>query len=176
MTRAHLVSLMAIVIAIPAATVGSYFVSIANTSARNISAGKAASDRPCFVAGNAGYKLSGSASADYTVRIDNTAANPSLRMQLVDDPAAADFVLVDDGDAANACEATTAINTIRIDPAAAQPDITVALSRAPADHKIYIRTANYSEEDAAALFAVIWQTTHKTGQISRPGRAFAERQ
>jgi fructose-specific component phosphotransferase system IIB-like protein len=170
MTRAHLVSLMALIIAIPAATVGSYFVSIANTSA-----GKA-SDRPCYIAGNAGYKLSGSASADYTVRIDNAAANPSLRMQLVDDPAAADFVLVDDGDAADACEAATAINTIRIDPAAAQPDLTVALSRAAADHKIYIRTTNYSEEDAAALFAVIWQTTHKTGQISRPGRAFAERQ
>ena len=55
------------------------------------------------------------------MRIDNTAASPSLRMQVVDDPAAADFVLVDDGDAADACKAATAIKSIRLDPAAPTP-------------------------------------------------------
>jgi hypothetical protein len=159
MKRTHIVSLMALVVAVPAATAGSFFSSSA---------------KPCFVAGNAGYELSGSAKADYTVRIDNTAPNPSLRMQLVDDPAAADFVLVDDGDAAETCKATSTVNSIRVDPAAAHPDLTVALSRTEANYKIYVRSANYTEQDAAALFAVIWQNTRKTGQISHPGRAFAE--
>ena len=80
-------------------------------------------------------------------------------MQIVDDPAAADFVLVDDGDASEACKAATAINSIRLDPAAAHPDLTVALSRTDAAYKIYVHSADYSEQDAAALFAVIWQNT-----------------
>ncbi len=156
MTRTHIVSLMVLIVAVPAAAGSSFFASSA---------------KPCFIAGNAGYQLSGAASANTTVRIDNTAPKPSLRMQLVDDPAAADFVLVDDGDLDNACKAATAIKSVRVDPAAANPDLTVALSRAEADYKIYVRSANFSEQDAAALFAVIWQTARKTAS----GREFAER-
>ena len=164
MKRTHLFSLMALVITVPAATAGSFFSSSNPSSAA----------KPCFVAGNDGYRISGSAKADYTVRIDNTAPNPSLRMQLVDDPAAADFLLVDDGDTAETCQATSTVSSIRVDPAAAHPDLTVALSRTEANFKIYVRSANYTEQDAAALFAVIWQNTRKTGQMSHPGRAFAE--
>jgi hypothetical protein len=147
MKRTHIAALLALIVAVPAATAGSFFSSNA---------------KPCFVAGNAGYEISASASANYTVRIDNAAANPSVRLQIVDDPAAADFVLVDDGDTGAACNAATAISSIRIDPVARQPDLTVALSRAPADIKIYVRSANFSEQDAAALFAVIWQNARKT--------------
>jgi len=160
MKRTHIVSLMILVVAVPAAAASSFFKS--NT-------------KPCFVAGNAGYQLSGSASANYTVRIDNTAPVPSLRMQLVDDPAAADFVLVDDGDAGNACKTTSAIRSVHIDQAASNADLTVALSRAEADTKIYVRSAKFSEQDAAALFAVIWQNAHRTGQNAGLGREFAER-
>ena len=161
MTRIHIVSLMVLSVAVPAATAGSFFGSSANTS----------DGKPCFIAGNAGYKLSGSAAANTTVRIDNAAASPNLRLQLVDDPAAADFVLVDDGDAADACKAATAIKSIRIDPTAANADLTVTLSRTAADYKIYVHSANFTEQDAAALFAVIWQSSHKTGAR----REFAER-
>ena len=156
MTRTHIVSLLVLIVAVPAATAGSFFSS---------------SSKPCFIAGNAGYELSGSASANYTVRIDNAAANPSLRMQIVDDPAAADFVLVDDGDAGDACKTAAAISSIRVDPTAAKPDLTVTLSRAESDYKIYVRSSNYSEQDAAALFAVILQNAVKTGS----GREFAAR-
>ena len=55
---------------------------------------------------------------------------PNLRMQLVDDPAAADFVLLDDSATANACADVSAIQSIRIDPAARAADLTVVLSRA----------------------------------------------
>ncbi len=156
MTRTHIVSLMALIVVIPAATAGSFFSSSA---------------KPCFIAGSAGYEISAGAQANYPVRIDNTAASPSLRMQIVDDSATADFVLVDDGDAIEACKAASAIKSIRLDPAAAKADLTVALSRTEADYKIYVRSANFTEQEAAALFAVIWQDARKAGS----GREFAAR-
>ena len=157
MTRTHIAALIVLVVAIPAATAGSFF---------------SLNDKPCFIAGAAGYRISDSASANFTVRIDNTAAQPNLRMQLVDDSAAADFVLVDDGDAVNACTGLTAIKSIRLDPAAANADLPVTLSRAPAAYKIYVRSASFSQQDAAALFAVIWQTARQTADS---GREFAAR-
>ena len=155
MTRTHIAALLVLVVAIPAASAGSFFAS---------------SDKPCVIAGDSGYQISDSASANFTVRIDNTAAQPDLRMQLVDDAAAADFVLVDDG--VNACTDAAAIKSIRLDPGAAKPDLTVALSRASADYKIYVRSASFSQQDAAALFAVIWQNAYKT---AGSGREFAAR-
>ena len=134
--------MLVLIVAIPAATAGSLFSSNAP---------------PCFIAGTSGYRISDSATANVTVRIDNTAAQPDLRLQLVDDPAAADFVLVDDSDAVGACTDANAVQSIRLDPQAANADLTVALSRAPAAYKIYVRSASFSEQDAAALFAVIWQ-------------------
>ncbi len=153
MRRSHLIALMALIVAVPAATAGSLFSS--------------SSDKPCFIAGNSGYRLSAAKSATYTVRIDNAAAKPGLRMQLVNDPAEADFVLVDDTDtnAANACRDAAIVESIRIDPAAVNPELTVSLSRAPAAAKIYVKSTHYSEQDAAALFAVIWLKAEQTGSI-----------
>jgi hypothetical protein len=134
--RTHIAALLVLIVAVPAATAGSFFSSNA---------------KPCFIADAAGYRISDSASANFTVRIDNTAAAPNLRMQLVDDPAA--------------------VKSIRLDPAASNADLTVTLSREPADYKIYVRSAGFSEQDAAALFAVFWQEARKTGS----GREFAAR-
>ena len=74
-------------------------------------------------------------------------------------------MLVDDGDADKTCASATTIENIRLDPAAAKPELTVALSREPADLKIYVRSAHYTEQDAAALFAVIWNKANATGSI-----------
>ncbi len=153
MTRPHIVALLAVAIAIA----GSF---------------SASNDRPCFITGNTGYRMSDSASANVTVRIDNAAAKPDLRVQLIDDAAAADFVLLDDGIAAGACPGGTAIQNVRLDPTARNPDLTVALSRAPAAYKIYVRSAGFSQQDAAALFAVIWRSAGKT---KGSGREFAAR-
>ena len=157
MTRTHIAALIVLVVAIPAATAGSFFASSAE---------------PCFIADASGYRISDSASANFTVRIDNAAEKPDLRMQLVDDAATADFALVDDADTVNACTGATAVQSIRLDPDAANADLTVALSRAPAAYKIYVRSASFSQQDAAALFAVIWQTAGKT---AGSGREFAAR-
>jgi hypothetical protein len=166
MTRSRLVILLALVVAVPAAAGGSFFAS-----------SFALSPQPCFMADTAAYRLTGSASANYTIRVDNDAARPDLRLQLVDDPSLADFVLVDDGDAADTCRETNTIRSIRVDAAAAKndikPDMMVTLSKqaAEGDYKIYVRSANFTEQDAAALFAVIWKNAHTAGV----GREFLAR-
>jgi hypothetical protein len=157
MTRTHVAALLLLAAAIPAATAASFFAS---------------SGTPCIIAGASGYRITDSATANFTVRIDNMAAKPDLRLQLVDDSAAADFVLIDDSDSVNACASASAVQSIRLDPQAAHADLTVALSRAPAAYKIYARSANFSQQDAAALFAVIWKTA---GKIAGSGREFAAR-
>lgn len=152
MQRAHFVSLMALVIAVPAATAASSFLS-----------SDASAAKPCFSTGKAAYEVSHGAAADYTVRIDNAAVSPSLRMQIVDDPATADFVLVDEDDAVQACKTAGSIKTIRIDAAAVEPDVTVAMTRGAADYKVFVKSSAFTDEDAAALFAVIWRTARKSG-------------
>ena len=152
----HIAALLVLIVAVPAATASSFFSSNA---------------KPCVVVGASGYQISDSAAANFTVRIVSAAAKPSLRMQLVDDAAAADFVLVDDSDTVNACTGAAAVQSIRLDPAAPDADLTVVLSRQPADYKIYVRSANFSEQDAAALFAVIW----KNARMTASGREFAAR-
>jgi len=159
MQRMHIGLMLALVMAVPAAAGGAYFRS-GFTSSGNTTAAK-----PCFVAGDAGYLLSANAGAAHVVRIDNTAAHPDLRLQLVDNPAAADFVLVDDSDASLACDGVSAVESIRIDAAAARPDLTIALSRDPADYKIYLHSDRYTEQDAAALAAVIRQKAGKSGSL-----------
>jgi len=151
MKRTHAAALLALLVAITAATAGSFF---------------APSETPCFAAGDRSYRISNGAAADVTVRIDNAAAHPDLRMQLIDDAAAADFVLIDDADAGNACPGG-AVQSIRIDAGARNPDLTVALSRAPAAYKIYVRSARFSQQDAAALFAVLWRNAGRTVLAAR---------
>ncbi len=118
-------------------------------------------DHRCFTAGTASYQLSASAAApDYKVKIDNRAVHPDLRLQLVNEPTTADFVLVDDLDAADgdACNAS-ALRTIRIDDGEKRPDLTISVAadvEAP-DFKLYVRSLRFSHEDAAALFGVMWR-------------------
>jgi fructose-specific component phosphotransferase system IIB-like protein len=154
MRRIPIVSLLALAALVPGVAAMSHFSAD----------GKVTSAKPCFVSGNAGYQFSAS-NARHIVRIDNTAAKPQLRMQLVDDPAAADFVLVDDSDATMACTGVTVVEIINIDAAAQNPDLTVAVSREPADYKIYLHSDVYTEQDAAALAAVIWQNAGRTGAL-----------
>jgi len=140
MNRITLAAVVGLVAAVPAAAAGVYFNTPVATT-------------PCFAAPTGAFHITDEG-ADYTVRIDNAAADPSLRLQVVDDPAIADFVLVDDD--APACPSGARLRSVRINAAAAAPDITVALSRAPAARKIYVNSVRFSEQQAAALFAVAW--------------------
>jgi hypothetical protein len=125
----------------------------------------------CFTAGTASYQLSATAAApDYKVRIDNRAAHVDLRLQLINDPTTADFVLVDDLDApdGDACNASP-LKTIRIDDGEKHPDLTISVAadvEAP-DFKLYVRSLRFSPEDAAALFGVMWRAARPRDVAAR---------
>jgi len=159
MKRTRFALLLAFVTTLPAATAASF-----------LSADDTPVGAPCFAAGDIGYRIADDAAPAVTVRIDNGAARPDLRLQLTDDPAAADFVLVD-GENADSCAGVSAVQTIRLDAAARHPDLTVTLSRAPANYKIYVQSPGAAQQ-AAALFAAMWRTAGKT---ARSGREFAAR-
>jgi hypothetical protein len=150
MTHGRLVSLMGWAVVAPVAAVAA--LSFATSA-----------PKPCFIAGTHAYRIADSGHAAVTVRVDNTAPRPDMRMQLVNDPATADFVLVDGSGGTAACRGVGAIKSIRLDDrgakadAAEMPDLTVALSRKPAPYKIYVRSSQYTPQDAAALFAVMQQ-------------------
>jgi len=153
MTRNKLLLLLALTAAVPAAAASAFF---------------GPPPQPCFVEGNAGYRFTAAPAADYTIRVGGETARPDLRLQLVSDAAQADFVLVDDGDGAPACHGAGA-KSIRVDAAAANPDVIVDLSKQPAEgaYKIFVRSASVTEQDAAALFAVIWKTSHGREFVAR---------
>src|SRR5262249_6092221 len=88
-----------------------------------------------------------------------------LRMQLVDRPEHADFVLVDDfsGGAPATCRSSTPIRTVTVDDTAGKADVTVQLSTdgKGADYRLYVRSARFSQQDAAALLAAMWKADQR---------------
>jgi len=150
MTRPNFIALLLLAAAIPAAAAGagSYFSRAEGT---------------CFAAGTTGYRLTSSLNADVTIRIDDAAAAPDLTLQLVNDPNTADFVLADGIADGSNCDHVAAIRTIRLDPLAREPDLTITL--APRGErglfKIYSHSTEFTEQDTAALFAVMWNATRK---------------
>ena len=126
----------------------------------------APADDLCFASGAATYRLAPkAASPDYRGKIDNSAPRPDLRIQLVDRPEIADFVLADDFGAApgNACRSSVPAKTIKVDAETQAPDVTVNLSpgNTSADYKIYVHSVRYSHQDVAALLATIWKAEQK---------------
>lgn len=118
-----------------------------------------ASDGSCFSSGGIAYRLTSSQAADYTIRIDNSAPRPDLIVQITDDPAAADLVLLADADGLDGCAAGTQ-RTIRLDPRAVEPDVTIALGgEETGQPRIY--APGFRAEEAAALFAVMRKTPRK---------------
>ena len=160
MKRTHIFSLMVLVAAIPAAAASSFF---------------APSAKPCFFAGNAGYELTGSASADYTVRIDNTAVRAQPAHAGGGRSGGGRFRAGRRRRAGRSLQDGHRHQKRPPRSGSAGADLTIAVSAQPADYKIYVRSANFSEQDAAALFAVIWQNARKTGKNPGLGREFAER-
>jgi hypothetical protein len=156
MTRTHILALMALMAAVPAAALGTHSL---------LSSGEDAA--PCFATGNVGYRLTDRKSADFTVKVDNAAVEPDLVLQLVNSPVRADFILADGAETAGACAGLRAIRTIRIDANAQEPDLTVALRThdPSARYRIYANSAEFSAQDAAALFAVMIQSGHKSAGL-----------
>ena len=122
----------------------------------------------CLPVGNAMYRLAApGAPAEYTVRIDPAANAPDVRVHLAESPDEADFVLVDDGEAAHGCDGA-AIRRVKIDAAASAPDLVVGLSADPAaaDTRIYVRSHAFAPESAAALLATAHLVGRKRGRVA----------
>lgn len=142
------------VVAVPAAGAAahSYFGSNDNIA-----------DNLCFANGAATYQISAVSTPDYRVRFDKTAAEADLRMQLVDRPEIADFVLADDfgPSPGSACRSTVPVKTVKVDPESNKPDVTVAITPEDADYKVYVHSARFSHQHAAALLAVMWKVAQQ---------------
>jgi hypothetical protein len=119
----------------------------------------ASSPSACLSLANARYRVAKPGEwADYTVRLALDPATANVRVQLTGSIDTADLVLIGDDRAAGcATDATAAMATkrVRIDPAAAAADLTIALvnDEASADYRIYLRDSALAPEAAAALFA-----------------------
>jgi hypothetical protein len=109
----------------------------------------------CFTAGSVTYQVSPDAAADFRVKIDD--ARPDLRIALIDGVETADFALVDGVGGFDACESTHRLKTVGIVGEASAADVTMSLSREPADAdlRLYVHSAHLRPSDVAALVAVI---------------------
>jgi len=115
----------------------------------------AAADNFCFTASAVTYQVSPAAAADFRVKIDD--AHPDLRIALVDDVETADFTLVDGVGGFDACESAGRVKNVRIVGQDSEADVTMSLSREPADAdlRLFVHSARFEQSDVAALIAVI---------------------
>jgi hypothetical protein len=144
MAQVQRLLLLLLIVAVPAVAAPPFFAS---------------TPRLCFTAGSVTYQLSpAAASPDYRVRINNRATHPDMRIALVDRAETADFALADDiATDATPCHTAGLLKTIKIVPAEQPADLTISLTRATegADLTLFVHSARVSDEDAAALFALM---------------------
>jgi hypothetical protein len=111
--------------------------------------------QPCISVGETSVQIAaGPWNAQLHVSFTNDPMAATARVQIVDSPDAADFVVVDDAATSdvNSCEvtATTRFIAITAMPSASAP--VIYLSQADgADYRIYVRSKTFTARDAAAL-------------------------
>ncbi|MCG6206487.1 hypothetical protein LPW26_17705 [Rhodopseudomonas sp. HC1] len=115
-----------------------------------------AGPQPCIAAGDQIVRIAPSAwMAQLHVGFTDDPARANVRVQIVDDPDAADFAVSDDSgsDEAGACAATPDSRLIAIaaHPSAAEPVIYLTRESGAADYRIYVRSSRFTEREAAAL-------------------------
>jgi hypothetical protein len=157
MDRFQKLIILAFVAGIPAAA-APYFPAGRATLPKTYTAAFAKTASPlCFNSGSTTYELSSLVSVpDVSVKFDDQAARPDLRIGLVDGVAAADFTLVDDALDGRACETDAAVKTVKI-VSQGPSDVLISLTRdlANVDFKLFVHSARFNQRDAAALFAAL---------------------
>jgi hypothetical protein len=125
----------------------------------------------CFASGSTTFRLAPDAAApDYRIRIERSAAQADLRMQLVDRAELADFTLVDDFKTpqGTTCQSPAPIQTVKIDNSVSTPDVVVSLAAdAGADYKVYVHSVRFSQQDAAAMLAAMWKANQRRALAAR---------
>lgn len=110
---------------------------------------------PCIALGNTSVELTSLFwTAGVHVAFTDDLSRATVRVQITDDPDAADFAVVDDGLGfePDSCQANPATRLISI---AAQPvdggPVIYLSTDGPADYRIYVRSKTFSQREAAAL-------------------------
>jgi hypothetical protein len=104
---------------------------------------------------------------DFTIKVSPYAFMPDITMGIVNSPKEANLILVDDLSQANmrVCKEQSSFGskTIMVSDTAFMPDITVQLltHAVMADYKIFIASERFTNEEAAALFALIWEANRR---------------
>jgi hypothetical protein len=110
---------------------------------------------PCIAVGDASVEMASIPwHADLHVSFTDDPAAATVRVQISDSAASADFAVVDDPDSAEAgaCEATAATLFVAISarPSGSAPVIYLSPD-GPADYRIFVRSKTFTARDAAAL-------------------------
>jgi hypothetical protein len=110
---------------------------------------------PCIAIANTSVEIADLPwRADLHVAFTEDPAVATVRVQITENAAAADFAIVDgnSGAESNACEANPATHAVTISESAriGIPVIYLA-SEGPADYRIFVRSKTFSPRDAAAL-------------------------
>ena len=110
---------------------------------------------PCIAIGETSVQIASVPwRAQLHVSFTDDPSAATVRVQISENPEAADFVVVDDADhsEAGACEANAATRLVAISatPTASEPVIYLT-PEGPADYRIYVRSKTFSLRDAAAL-------------------------
>jgi hypothetical protein len=111
--------------------------------------------RPCIAIGEGSVQLTSLTwQAQSHVSFTRDPALATVRVQLTDNAAAADFVVLDDIDSAEAgaCAVNAATRFVAISATASASGPVIYLSQnGPADYRIFVGSKHFSARDAAAL-------------------------
>jgi len=113
------------------------------------------SAHPCIAIANTSVEIAELPwHADLHVAFTDDPAAATVRVQITEDAQTADFAIVDDNNAADAsaCEVNPATRAVSISDMAERGTPVIYLTHeGPADYRIFVRSNNFSQRDAAAL-------------------------
>jgi hypothetical protein len=119
--------------------------------------------RPCLMLGDGALQIAAAPwQAGFHVGFTEDSTRATARVQIVDQPEAADFAVTDDADTAEpaACAAAPA-RMVGIAASADRADATIYLSRdANADYRIFVRSKTITAREAAALVVAAGAPAH----------------
>jgi hypothetical protein len=115
----------------------------------------ATSAEPCIAIGGVSFRVASEPwQKQLRVSFTNDPAVATVRVQIADSAEAADFVVVDDAESAeaNACQVTAATKFIGIADSPSPSAPVIYLSQdCGADYRIFVRSKTFTARDAAAL-------------------------
>lgn len=115
--------------------------------------------QPCIQLSNQSVRIArGAWQSQQHVSFTTDPQAATVRVQIVDDPALADFAVVDDADPVEidaadgaGCTASDNVRYIGISTLSTRTEPVIYLSTEPGDYRVYVRSTTFTAQDAAAL-------------------------